>query len=162
MLADERKAQNMKNEYIQHHAIPWFVGHLSMRATGFQIFTAIQGGLLVAWATRGHWALPLLGLASCYSFLLWDTQNLNAFRRIHEICEELVERTIFGVGNDGRARKGLHRYSLDTLPPSGSNIPLFDLKRGLKRKFVSHTCAIRVMIIFAAVLWMAVITYKIL
>ena len=62
----------LEAEYFEKQGMPWLVGHLTMRSTGLQVFTAIQGGLIVAWATRPHWALPLLGLISCLSFIMWD------------------------------------------------------------------------------------------
>ena len=43
-----------------------------MQSLGLQVFTAIHGGLLVGWTVKVHWAFPIIALASCISFFLWD------------------------------------------------------------------------------------------
>ena len=57
--------------YYCKHVMPWLIEHLRMRATGLQVFSAIQGGLLIGWSAHHHWALPVVGLISCLSFHLW-------------------------------------------------------------------------------------------
>lgn len=138
--------EQLQIEYFQKHVVPWLIGHLTMRSTGLQIFTAIQGGLIVAWATRPYWALPLLGLTGCLSFIMWDRRNRFIFSKLHELGEQTVDRKVFGVAADGRARAGLHRMSVDALSRSGRLLPS-----------ASHTWAIRTIVIVSVVLWMSLI-----
>jgi hypothetical protein len=150
-MSGNEDEQAQKIEYFQKHVIPWLVGHLSMRSTGLQVFTAIQGGLMIAWGTRPNWSLPLLGLASCLSCLLWDSRNRFIFSQLHKLGEETVDRVVFGVGSDGYANNGIHRMSVDTLSDSGRYNP-FRL-----RTIASHTWAIRIVIVVSTIVWILLV-----
>ena len=141
-LSDE---QIKRIEYFERHAIPQMTGHLTARSTGLQIFTAIQGGLLVA-ASRieGLWTVPsetqvgsqpvaassieglwpflalfLLGLASCLAFSLWDLRNRRIFEILREKGEEWADKPLFGIAKDGTAEDGVHKILGLTLAESG-------------------------------------------
>lgn len=146
--ADPEKA---KREYVERQVIPWLTAHLQMRSTGLQVFVAIQGALLYAFATTGHWALAALGFFSCVSSFLWDARNRDVFQRLHGLAESVVDRPLFGEGPGGYAREGLHVQALDTLAKSGAANP--ELGRG--GGFASHTWAIRIMIFAAGLIWIS-------
>ncbi len=141
--------EKAKTEYVEKQIIPWLTAHIQMRGTGLQVFVAIQGALLYAFVTKGHWALAVLGLASCISFSLWDARNRDVFRRLHTLAESIIDKPLFGEGPSGCARDGLHVQALGTLTKSGYLNP--DL--GREGGFSSHTWAIRVMIFTAAFVW---------
>jgi hypothetical protein len=133
--------------YFEKHAIPWLLEHIKMRSIGLQIFTAIQGALMLGWSTHPSWPLPLLGLASCLSFYLWDSRNRYVFRSLHRMGEEIVDRHVFGAGRDGRALRGVHKFFTDALASSGRSWPRL-------ADFASHTWAIRIMLIVATLAWL--------
>jgi len=139
-----------KREYVEKQVIPWLTAHLQMRSTGLQVFVAIQGALLYAFASTSHWALAVIGLTGCASFALWDARNRDVFTRLHTLAEVMVDRPLFGIAPDGYATDGLHLQALGTLSRSGS------LNSQVARTggFASHTWAIRIMIFAAAVVWL--------
>src|SRR2546428_788470 len=90
-----------------------------MRNTGLQVFTAVQGGLLLGWTNHHHWAFTVLGLGASLSFWLWDSRNRFMFQTLRELGEKYVDREIFGVGEDGRAKDGINKLCAQTVTGSG-------------------------------------------
>jgi hypothetical protein len=143
-------ADKVRREYVEKQVVPWLIAHLQMRSTGLQVFVAIQGALLYAFAATSHWALPVIGLTGCLSFGLWDARNRDVFTRLHALAEVIVDRPLFGVADDGYAKDGFHVQALGTLSRSGTLNPQVARTSGL----VSHTWAIRIMIYTAAFIWL--------
>lgn len=99
-VCDEPSRQN-QIEYVRDHVLPWMLAHVRMRATGFQIFTAVQGALLATYIGsfgklgRDKWILPVLGLLSCLSSYLWDKRNLKITGILSEVGARFVESSVF-------------------------------------------------------------------
>ena len=152
-MTNDEHDETVQIDYFARNAMPYMVGHLEMRSRALQIFTAIQGGLMYAWTQRPHWFLAVIGLASCLSIFLWDSRNRYIFRILRELGEKTVDRPVFGTGEDGKARTGVHRLMTNTLAASGRWFPWC----GKKVHFASHTWAIRIMLLSAFAVWVALV-----
>ena len=144
---NERNDAKMRMAYFETHGLPYILHHLQMRNTGLQVFTAVRGALLLAWVTHPHLAIGVLGLSAVLSFWLWDQRNRFIFKTLREFGERLVDREIFGVGEDGKAKDGINKLLEGTITDSG------------RFSFFSHTWAIRVLLITSTVIWVALL-YK--
>ncbi len=131
-------------QYFETHGLPYLLEHTKMRTTGLQSFTAIQGALFVAWSYKQHWILVFVGLASAFSFWLWDCRNRFVFQSLRQWGETNVDRLLFGVGEDGRARDGINRMFGDTIRNPGLR---------------SHTWAIRLFILATSLGWLVLAFY---
>jgi hypothetical protein len=148
-----RQRENARNEmrriYVERQLLPWLTSHLQMRNTGLQVFTAVQGALMVAYASSKFWPIIALGLASALAAILWDCRNRDVFMRLHSIAERLLDREVFGIAKDGLANDGLHRQALGTIQESGTKNPRLSIASG----FASHTWSIRVVVLTCSVVW---------
>lgn len=131
--------------YFVKHVIPWLSGHLTMRSTGLQIFSAIQGGLLIGWSTKHHWSIPVLGLISCLSFYLWDLRIRAVLRGLVQLGDLLIDQPRFGKAEDGHASNGLYAF----ICRHGGNP---SLRKHIYREG-SHTWAINIILLGASLLW---------
>jgi hypothetical protein len=122
-MVKDMSCEEKKIKYFEKNAIPYLLAHLNMRSLGLQIFTAVQGALMLAWATKPNIFFAVVGFAGCLSFFLWDSRNRYIFNRLHELGEEVQDKPIFGVADNDRAKKGIHRMFRDTLGISRSPIP---------------------------------------
>lgn len=75
-------------------------------ASGLELFTAVQGGLILAWATKTHLAIPLLGLSSCVAAYLWDARNRFMLRSVQPNRRCPLGRRWLGVSRWDRDRRG--------------------------------------------------------
>lgn len=123
-----------------------------MRSAGLELFTAVHGGLILAWATKTHWAIPLLGLSSCAAFFLWDVRNRFMLRMVTGLGEMLVDKAVFGSDANGRATDGMYKMINDSLKKSEHTWDAFEATV----KYGSHTQAIRLMIVVAASIWILI------
>lgn len=149
----------MLNAYVEKQIIPWLTSHLQMRNTGLQVFTAVQGALMVAYSTKQFLPIIALGLASALAALQWDARNRDVFRRLHTLAERYSERELFGVAEDGMAVDGMHRQALISIKKSGEfNLCQLLLSAG----HASHTWSIRIVVFACAFAWVAILIKRIL
>jgi len=132
-------------DYYEKYCLPIIHIHLKLRSTGLQVFTAIQGVLLIGWVNKQNVVLILLGLGSTLSFALWDARNRFIFITLRDFGEKHVDRNIFGIGEDGKAKDGINKLFLQAVNTSGKFKP--------GKHFASHTWAIRTLIFLSFFLW---------
>lgn len=149
------KCKKDEMDYFEKHSIPWITGHLSMRSIGLQVFIAIQGGLIIAWSNKPVLALPIVGIASCISFYLWDKRIRFVLQTLIQLGEDLVDINLFGKDDDGKAKKGMYNMWLKSTKTSEN------FKDRLKATFKggSHTRAVEIMIYVSSVLWLILLCY---
>lgn len=145
----ERNKNEIRRAYVERQIIPWLTGHLQMRNTGLQVFTAVQGALMVAYSSSQFIPIAILGLASALAAILWDSRNRDVFQRLHSMAEQLSDREVFGTEPSGFAIDGLHRQAQGTLSQSGK----LSFGSGLR----SHTWAIRIVVSTSALVWVSLV-----
>lgn len=137
------------NEYFEKFGVPWLTGHLQMRSQGLQVFTAIHGGLLVGWTVNSHWAFPLIALASCVSFFLWDQRVRYTLHTLTTMGRNEIDNMLFGE-NDNK-NKGVFGFIGGQKREGGIWKRLLVLfKEG------SHSWAIYVLLISFSSLWILI------
>ncbi len=149
----ENERQRPYQAYFENNAIPWLTAHLSMRSTGLELFTAAQAALVLAWATKTHWAIPALGLVSCLTFYLWDRRIRFMLRMVVLLGEQLVEKDLFGTGTDQPTTRGLYRMIAEGF---GAYTPTRGFFPRLRVAFQegSHSWAVSLMTVSASILWL--------
>ncbi len=134
--SESDELRKLRREYATEHVMPWLVAHLQARTTGLQVFTGIQGALLVADATiNGDPFVAGFGLISCVSALLWDERNRDVFGRMHLLANDCAEADL-----QLSDPIGMHGQAIDTLARS-------------KKLSVSHTWSFKLVIYSASMLW---------
>jgi hypothetical protein len=111
------------------------------------IFVATQGVLLIAWANKPTRVVPAFALIACLSTWLWDSRNRHVIEQVHRWGREIADKFMFATDSEGMPCDGVHVHFSKTMSASGRLWP------GLSG-FMSHTWAIRVLLIGATALWL--------
>lgn len=139
-------------EYFEKFGIPWLTSHLQMRSTGLQLFTAIQGGLLIGWATHKIWAIPVAALVSCLSFYLWDRRVRHVLDSLTQMGMNMIDIPRFGNNENDQEKRGVFYFIRKTR--KGITLRERLTPRTKLFKEGSHTTAIKVLLCGFVVLWL--------